>query len=135
MLTGGQRHVVQRLVALSTAVTCVLRHHMRLLISKQSPEQVVIGAAVGITSPTPGCALFSLLPAMRGSQYASQERSTKGDFGAAKMCFDEGEERAACAPAVAATRPPLHLPGGSSSRARAELQLHVARRSNGHLRN
>jgi hypothetical protein len=35
---AGQRHVVQRLVALSTAVTCVLRHHMRLLRSKQSPD-------------------------------------------------------------------------------------------------
>jgi hypothetical protein len=27
---AGQRHVVQRLVALSIAVTCALRHHMRL---------------------------------------------------------------------------------------------------------
>jgi hypothetical protein len=47
---------------------------------------------------------------MRGSQYASQERGIKGDFGAAKMRFDEGEERAACAH-VAATRHPLHVAG------------------------
>jgi hypothetical protein len=45
--------------------------------------------------------------------HASQERVTKGDFGAAKMRFGGGEERAACISNV----PPASSPFFASGRA------------------
>jgi hypothetical protein len=124
---AGQRHVVQRLVALSTAVTCALRHHMRLLRSKQSSGQVAIGRRWAPPPPHLGVSssLFCLL------------------CGAASMRLKNG------VPKVILVQPKCVLMRAKrgryvllwrlpdllsiwrvySSRARAKLQLHVAGRT------
>jgi hypothetical protein len=81
--------------------------------SKQSSEQVVIGAAVGTTSPTPGCALFSLLPDICGAASMSLKNGASKVILVQPKCVFMRAKRGrhgACAP-VAAARPPLHLAG------------------------
>jgi hypothetical protein len=77
-VAAGQRHVRQRLFALSTAVACVLRRRVLLSRSKQSSSSTSGDRGGTRWAPPPSHlgVLSSLLPAMQTSQFASQVSRT-----------------------------------------------------------
>ena len=129
-VAAGQRHVRQRLFALSTAVACVLRHRMLLLSGSKQSSSSTSGDRGGTRwAPPP-----SHLGVLSSTCYADQPLCVSSlKNGVSKVILAQPKcvlmrakrgERAACARTGYPTSSP---PGGLSSRTHAELQLHCGR--------